>query len=193
MSNLITQANFARLHKVSRKAVTTWKQRGYLVFSGQLVDVEKSNVSLANVGRAWPETVTRVATEVASGVAGVRTPEARNVSAAVPYIAEPSGLVSEVISTMAVIIDGIAIDGSELLLRHLPRETVAPILDEMIARARRGAVEILYEHSIDPPAEFESWADHRWFSTPPMTEADWEESAELAAASVQAGGAAPDA
>ncbi len=189
MANLITQANFARLHKVSRKAVTTWKQRGYLVFSGQLVDVEKSNVNLAGVGRAWPETVTRVA----SGVAGVRTPEARNLSAAVPYIAEPSGLVSEFISTMAVIIDGIAIDGSELLLRHLPRETVAPILYEMIARARRGAVEILYEHSIDPPDELESWADHRWFSTPPMTEVDWAESAELAAASVQAGGAAPDA
>jgi hypothetical protein len=189
VSNLITQANFARLHKVSRKAVTTWKQRGYLVFSGQLVDVEKSNASLAGVGRAWPETVTRVATEVAT----VRTPEVRAADTQAPYVAHPLGLVSEVISTMAVIIDGIAIDGSELLLRHLPRETVAPILDEMIARARRGAVEILYEHSIDPPDEFESWADHRWFSTPPMSEADWEESAELAVASVQAGGAAPDA
>lgn len=189
MSNLITQANFARLHKVSRKAVTTWKQRGYLVFSGQLVDVEKSNASLANVGRAWPETVTSVAAEVAS----VRTPEVRSADARTRYVAQPSGLVSEVISNMSLIIDGIAIDGSELLLRHLPRETVAPILDEMIARARRGAVELLYEDFIDPPDEFESWADHRWFSTPPLTEADWEEAVELATASVQAGEVAPDA
>lgn len=189
MSNFITQANFARLHKVSRKAVTTWKQRGYLVFSGQLVDVEKSNASLANVGRAWPETVTRVATEVAS----VRTPGVRAADTRTPYVAHPSGLVSEVIANMTVIIDGFAIDGSELLLRHLPRETVAPILDEMVARARRGAMELLYEDFIDPPAEFESWADHPWFSTPLMSEADWEESAELAAASVQAGGATPDA
>ena len=50
----VNQAEFARLHKVSRKAVTTWKARGYLTFSGGLVDVDKSNATLARAGRAWP-------------------------------------------------------------------------------------------------------------------------------------------
>ena len=39
MKNLINQAEFARLMNVSRKTVTKWKERGWLVFSGDLVDV----------------------------------------------------------------------------------------------------------------------------------------------------------
>ncbi|CAJ0781875.1 hypothetical protein R8510_04931 [Ralstonia chuxiongensis] len=38
-----SQADFAKRHGVSRKTVTVWKERGWLVMQGSAVDVEKSN------------------------------------------------------------------------------------------------------------------------------------------------------
>jgi len=38
----IKQSEFARLLGVSRKTVTSWKAKSYLVFVGELVDVEAS-------------------------------------------------------------------------------------------------------------------------------------------------------
>lgn len=42
------QAEFARLHNVSRKTVTQWKTRGWLVMNGEDVDVEASNANIEN-------------------------------------------------------------------------------------------------------------------------------------------------
>ena len=56
------QAGFAELHGVSRKAVTTWKTRGWLAFQGDLVDIEKSNELLKKfrptAGKPAPKSVT---------------------------------------------------------------------------------------------------------------------------------------
>lgn len=42
----MNQADFAKLHGVSRKTVTTWKDRGWLVFNGDDLDVEASNANI---------------------------------------------------------------------------------------------------------------------------------------------------
>lgn len=48
-TKLCTQAEFARMHGVSRKTATQWKTRGWLVFKGERVDVEASNAKLKNI------------------------------------------------------------------------------------------------------------------------------------------------
>lgn len=40
------QSEFARLHGVSRKTVTMWKARGWLVMNGENVDAEASNENI---------------------------------------------------------------------------------------------------------------------------------------------------
>lgn len=42
----MNQAEFAKLHGVSRKTVTTWKARGWLVLEGDEVNVEASNANI---------------------------------------------------------------------------------------------------------------------------------------------------
>lgn len=44
----MNQADFARLHDVSRKTVTLWKSRGWLVMNGDEVDVDASNENIKN-------------------------------------------------------------------------------------------------------------------------------------------------
>lgn len=51
----MNQSDFAKLHGVSRKTVTTWKARGWLVLAGDDIDVKASN---ANIER-FRKTVTR--------------------------------------------------------------------------------------------------------------------------------------
>ncbi|WP_112198599.1 RNA polymerase subunit sigma-70 [Rahnella sp. NRRL B-41462] len=51
----MNQSDFAKLHGVSRKTVTTWKARGWLVLDGDDIDVKASN---ANIER-YRKTVTR--------------------------------------------------------------------------------------------------------------------------------------
>jgi hypothetical protein len=51
----MNQSDFAKLHGVSRKTVTTWKARGWLVLDGEDIDVKASN---ANIER-YRKTVTR--------------------------------------------------------------------------------------------------------------------------------------
>lgn len=52
MESFVTQAEFARMHSVSRKTVTQWKQSGFLKFDdgNKHVDVRASNSSLSNRG-----------------------------------------------------------------------------------------------------------------------------------------------
>lgn len=42
----MNQAEFAKLHGVSRKTVTMWKSRGWLVLEGDEVNVEASNANI---------------------------------------------------------------------------------------------------------------------------------------------------
>ncbi|XHF49433.1 MAG: hypothetical protein PIK35_12295 [Enterobacter roggenkampii] len=42
----MNQSDFARLHGVSRKTVTMWKSRGWLIMSGDDIDVNASNAQL---------------------------------------------------------------------------------------------------------------------------------------------------
>ncbi|OJC65722.1 RNA polymerase subunit sigma-70, partial [Yersinia ruckeri] len=56
----------AKLHDVSRKTVTTWKARGWLVLAGDDIDVEASN---ANIER-FRKTVTRPEKKAAGNMQG---------------------------------------------------------------------------------------------------------------------------
>jgi hypothetical protein len=58
MNARATQAEFARLHSVSRKTVTKWKSEGRIVMAGDLVDVEASNASLESQNRSRVAAVT---------------------------------------------------------------------------------------------------------------------------------------
>ncbi|WP_275389359.1 hypothetical protein [Xenorhabdus bovienii] len=49
------QADFARLHNVSRKTVTQWKSRGWLVMDGDDINVDASNANIEQ----YRKTVTR--------------------------------------------------------------------------------------------------------------------------------------
>lgn len=42
----MNQSEFAKLHGVSRKTVTTWKARGWLVLEGDEIDVDASNAMI---------------------------------------------------------------------------------------------------------------------------------------------------
>lgn len=54
----MNQSEFAALHGVSRKTVTKWKERGWLVFAGDEVDVEASNKLLKRYRRDGVQAVT---------------------------------------------------------------------------------------------------------------------------------------
>lgn len=60
------QSEFARLHGVSRKTVTQWKARGWLVLDGDDIDAEASN---ANIER-FRKTVTRPEKKAAGNTQG---------------------------------------------------------------------------------------------------------------------------
>ncbi|PQQ22354.1 RNA polymerase subunit sigma-70 [Photorhabdus hindustanensis] len=59
----MNQSEFAKLHGVSRKTVTQWKARGWLVLDGDDIDVDASN---ANVER-YRKSVTRPDNKVVTG------------------------------------------------------------------------------------------------------------------------------
>ncbi|HBO79762.1 hypothetical protein [Cupriavidus sp. UBA2534] len=55
----MNQSEFAALHGVSRKTVTKWKERGWLVFAGDEVDVDASNALLKKYRRDGADSVTQ--------------------------------------------------------------------------------------------------------------------------------------
>jgi 4-hydroxy-3-methylbut-2-enyl diphosphate reductase IspH len=55
----MNQSEFAALHGVSRKTVTKWKERGWLVFAGSVLDVEASNALIAKYRRDGIDVVTQ--------------------------------------------------------------------------------------------------------------------------------------
>src|SRR5260364_216898 len=56
----VNQAAFAALHGVSRKTVTAWKARGWLVLQGDQVDVDALNARLKKYRREGLPVVTPV-------------------------------------------------------------------------------------------------------------------------------------
>ncbi|MBB3256875.1 hypothetical protein [Paraburkholderia sp. WP4_3_2] len=63
----MNQSEFASLHGVSRKTVTKWKERGWLVFAGDEVDVEASNALLKRYRRDGVSPVTQTDAKAAKG------------------------------------------------------------------------------------------------------------------------------
>lgn len=63
----MNQSEFAALHGVSRKTVTKWKERGWLVFQGDDIDVDASNAYLKKYRRDGVPTVTQSVTQPAKG------------------------------------------------------------------------------------------------------------------------------
>jgi hypothetical protein len=53
------QSEFAALHGVSRKTVTMWKERGWLVFAGDELDVDASNALVKKYRRDGVKAVTQ--------------------------------------------------------------------------------------------------------------------------------------
>ncbi|MGD1956348.1 MAG: hypothetical protein ACFBZ9_14175 [Sphingomonadales bacterium] len=68
---LLTQADFAKTHDVTRAMVTNWKKQGQLVIRNGMVDVEASDAALqdAKLGRfnksSWPDSDQRQQSEEA--------------------------------------------------------------------------------------------------------------------------------
>lgn len=62
----MNQSEFAKLHGVSRKTVTTWKARGWLVLDGDEIDVDASNAMIER----YRKTVTPDEKKLAAGSQG---------------------------------------------------------------------------------------------------------------------------
>jgi hypothetical protein len=62
----MNQSEFAKLHGVSRKTVTTWKARGWLVLDGDEIDVDASNAMIER----YRKTVTQDEKKLAAGSQG---------------------------------------------------------------------------------------------------------------------------
>ncbi|WP_419692230.1 hypothetical protein ACN262_08495 [Burkholderia gladioli] len=63
----MNQSEFAALHGVSRKTVTKWKERGWLVFDGDDVNVDASNKLLKRYRRDGVSGVTQSVTQPSKG------------------------------------------------------------------------------------------------------------------------------
>jgi phage terminase Nu1 subunit (DNA packaging protein) len=63
----MNQSEFAALHDVSRKTVTKWKERGWLVFAGDEIDVDASNANLKRYRRDGAPAVTQSVTQSPEG------------------------------------------------------------------------------------------------------------------------------
>lgn len=62
----MNQSDFAKLHGVSRKTVTAWKSRGWLVLAGDDIDVDASNTNIER----FRKTVTRPEKKAAGNTQG---------------------------------------------------------------------------------------------------------------------------
>ena len=71
----MNQSEFATLHGVSRKTVTKWKERGWLVFAGNDLDVEASNELIAKYRRDGLDAVTQEPNPVTQTAVGNKTSE----------------------------------------------------------------------------------------------------------------------
>ncbi|EFG9128225.1 Uncharacterised protein [Escherichia coli] len=76
----MNQAEFAKLHGVSRKTVTAWKARGWLVLDGEDIDVDASNERI----QRYRKTVTRIKNEQKGNALGNRVTSEGNTPGNTP-------------------------------------------------------------------------------------------------------------
>ena len=179
---LCTQAEFARVQGVSRKTVTEWKVRGYLTMVGSRVDVEASNKALSGAGRSRLDPVTlapRTARAIDKGN-GKSLPATR-AGTVVPIGDRPwsqeLGYQHAREYPGVLNLKGLAANAGDayLILRdHLAPAAARQVAEQLVARNRAVAVELLDDDNDLPPG-FDTWADHPWFTEAPMTEAEWRE------------------
>lgn len=183
---LVHQAEFARLHGVSRKAVTTWKQRKYLVMEAGLIDVDASNLKLSQAGRAWPQTVTTAAkpAEGNETVSALPTRPAVDLDGDYDWQRQNGcGVgVPDAVACLGVVAASATSHMAELVLRHLPPDVVLPLLDEFFRKGLFGAVSLADESDLAPPKGMRTWGQHPVFDCPAMSLTEWEEVQQLAAA-----------
>ncbi|MGI4939736.1 MAG: hypothetical protein ACRYHQ_04075 [Janthinobacterium lividum] len=199
----MTQADFARSHGVSRSAVTQWKERGFIVLSGELIDVEASDTILKNrrQGRfntrkptgqrrelnesprkAVPQLNARVP------VAPLTTQLAAEVSDA-PHppmgpwenqalLSHHTGYPSEVVASAGTIETGGFVLASLLFANGAERHDVERFVDDWVARTRHAEANGFDEDDdFAPPFGCESWKQAQPFVRPWMAEAKttWDE------------------
>lgn len=75
----MNQSDFAKLHNVSRKTVTMWKSRGWLIMSGDDIDVAASNAQLEK----YRKTVNRPSKN------DVLPPAKKNINPTPPVVNDP--------------------------------------------------------------------------------------------------------
>ncbi|HDE1982410.1 TPA: hypothetical protein PCF53_005181 [Klebsiella quasipneumoniae] len=105
----MNQSDFAKLHNVSRKTVTMWKSRGWLIMSGDDIDVAASNAQLEK----YRKTVNRPSKNDAL------PPAKNNITSTLPDVNEPDG--SGIPSLENIAKDFILENGAELSLDEARR------------------------------------------------------------------------
>lgn len=181
--------------------------------SGHLKRSPDGKLDAALVGTGWRETNRRNASRADPADKTLRTPtNVRSPAAATiriePYVPHhedyrpanyPEGMAAMAVAA-----------GYEVALSlggRLPHSVVDAIAEEVAAAVRHQGVMMLDEELVSPPPGYSSWAMHPLFTDPidlpspgetrAESQADADafraKSAELATASIQAGGAAPDA
>lgn len=165
-----TEADFARMHGVSREAVRKWKARGYISLSGNLVRVEASDARLLDAGKG------RFARKRQASTEPVNTaPEVTLVDdASTETVPGPSG-VHPLASYATAAAESAACHVAELLLPLLPADQVRQIAEDVLARQHRGAIECLEADRIEPPAGLPRWSEWEGLARPVVNGAEWQE------------------
>ena len=170
---LVSQAEFARQKKVSRKSVTRWKNEGRIIIVDDRVDVEATQAKLL-----------RDSSHRAKGRRSAVTSAPITTAQVTEAVREP---LDDYPASMSAMVYGGASDLAVILLRSgMPQAHVAALVDEWLTEARRGATELL-EDDLAPPAGFASWVDHPAFQENWPNGTDWEGLTREAATPASAG------
>ena len=168
---LVNLAEFARTHGASKQAASKWKAKKYLVFSGDLVDLEASdrNMQVAGKGRFGRRTAQSTKSTTAS-TSTIKETTRRSGGLAVAPERLPSLAIEQAVTT-----DTTLYWTAEILLRTLPIQTVRPLIAELCARLRHGSIEILMDEGHAPPRPLAAWSDWEGFARSPISEVEWAE------------------
>lgn len=176
MTDLVTQAAFARLKGVSRKTVTQWKGEGRIVMVDDLVDVKASQKKLEANTRPR---ATKARRPLASKLAGRAIPAPTTAKGNNPgdfvVLGLPPAGAHPLACNQAATADCAAAYAAELLLPLLPADNVRRLAEELATRLRAGAVACLTEDGIQPPTGVARWPDWIGFIGPAIPDTEWRE------------------
>ncbi len=174
----VSQAEFARMMRVSRKTVTKWKGADRILMDGDLVDVERSRDRLlrytSSSSKAYQGAVTLA-----------DKPEAQVTDRAVyadgAEYDEFTNLPPEVLTASVAIGSG-ASEMALLLARHrMPIPQVRQMVGEWVAVQRAGWVggpglpSPVSDCWPEAPIGFVDWYEHPLFLGDPLSPCDWAE------------------